>query len=422
MQRTRSVYMTVGVAALGYFVDIYDLLLFGIVRGPSLAAIGVSEADMMTVGVRLLNFQMAGMLLGGIIWGVLGDRRGRKEVLFGSILLYSISNILNAFVHSPDTYAWLRFFAGVGLAGELGAAVTLVSELMSRASRGVGTTLVASFGILGAVMASFIGDYFSWQTAYLIGGFMGLGLLTLRAGLHESEMFHAMRRGVQTRAFVPRALLRPANFGRYLCCILIGVPIWFVIGVLITFAPELARELSVQEAVTGSNAIMWAYLGLSVGDLSAGLLSQRWRSRRRAVFAFLCLTAGLILTYISVRGWSAREFYVLCAGLGFSVGYWSVFVTIAAEQFGTDVRATVATTVPNFVRGSVLPVTWAVQTWRGSLGILPTLSAVGFAVLSLALVALYFLPETYGKDLNYAEAPSSSGLNVAPASLNGIQS
>jgi MFS family permease len=369
-----------------------------------LRALGVPEEQMLSVGLRLLNMQMAGMLIGGILWGVLGDKRGRKSVLFGSILLYSLCNIANAFVPDPETYAWLRFFAGVGLAGELGAAITLVSEVMPKETRGYGTAIVASVGILGAVVASLVGDFFSWKVAYLVGGGMGLGLLALRAGLLESKMFHAMARtSPVARGQFHRLFTQPRVLGRYLCCILIGVPIWYVIGVLITFAPELSREAGVTDVITGSKSILWAYVGLSAGDLLAGLISQWLRSRRRAVLLFLSLTLVLVVLYAYVPAVSASVFYLLCAALGFAVGYWATFVTIGAEQFGTNIRATVATTVPNFVRGSVVPVTLSFEYLRHHLPMREAALVVGLVSLFLAFIALYFLRETFGKDLDYFE-------------------
>ncbi|MGE4133182.1 MAG: MFS transporter [Bdellovibrionales bacterium] len=398
-----SIYLTILISALGYFVDIYDLLLFGIVRVPSLRALGVPEDQMLAKGIMLLNAQMAGLLVGGIIWGVLGDRRGRKSVLFGSILLYSLANIANAFVPNPEVYAILRFVAGIGLAGELGAAITLVSEIMSKESRGYGTTIVASVGILGAVAGSMIGDYFDWKIAYLVGGFMGLSLLALRAGLLESGMFDSMRSQEVARGHFHQLFLNPQRLGRYLCCILIGVPIWYVIGILITFAPELSRELGVDGIPTGSKSIMWSYIGLSLGDLSSGLLSQWLKSRRQSVLVFLTLMSLLIVVYVRQSGWSVNEFYALCAAIGFSAGYWAVFVTIGAEQFGTNIRATVATTVPNFVRGSVVPVTLSFKALQGPLGTITAVWVVGAGVMVIAFTALYFLRETYGEDLDYFE-------------------
>lgn len=400
----RTVFFTVLVAALGYFVDIYDLLLFGIVRVPSLRALGVPEDQMLTVGLRLLNFQMAGMLVGGILWGVLGDLRGRKSVLFGSILMYSLATLANAWVPNPEVYAWLRFIAGVGLAGELGAAITLVSEIMTKEMRGYGTSIVAGVGILGAVLASVIGDAFDWKIAYIVGGCMGLALLALRAVSIESGMFSSMKekkevgRGKFLQLFTNRQI-----FLRYLCCILIGVPVWFVIGILITFAPEFAKELGVQGTITGSKSIMWAYVGLSLGDIASGVFSQYLRSRKKAVLVYLLLTLALILVYVNQSGWSQTAFYALCSGLGFAVGYWAVFVTIGAEQFGTNIRATVATTVPNFVRGSVVPVTLTFTALRADLGMVNAALAVGLGCIALAFLALYYLRETYGKDLDYFE-------------------
>lgn len=400
----KTIFMTVLVASLGYFVDIYDLLLFGIVRMPSLRAIGVPEDQMLSAGVRLLNMQMTGLLLGGILWGVLGDKRGRKSVLFGSILLYSVCNIANAFVSNVEVYGWLRLLAGIGLAGELGAAITLVSEVMPAKSRGYGTTIVASVGILGAVAASFIGEWFDWEIAYIVGGVMGLALLGLRAGLLESSMFHSMKKSdALGKGQFHKLFTSPKNLGRYLSCILIGVPIWFVIGILVTFAPELSHEIGVDGVITGSRSIMWAYIGLSLGDLSAGLLSQWLESRRQAVLIFLLATLGLTLLYVNLPPVNEGVFYAVCAALGLASGYWATFVTIGAEQFGTNIRATVATTVPNFVRGSVVPLTLSFTHLRNYMSLLNAVLVVGLASIAVALVALYYLQETFAKNLDYFE-------------------
>lgn len=397
--------LTIFVSALGYFVDIYDLLLFGIVRVPSLRSLGVSDADMLSEGVKLLNAQMAGMLIGGILWGVIGDKRGRRNVLFGSILLYSLANIANAFVTDVNTYAALRFLAGLGLAGELGAAVTLVAEVMSTKNRGYGTTLVAGTGVLGAVLASLIGDLFDWKVAYIVGGAMGLCLLGLRAGLLESTMFKSLReqshdvpRGAFFKLFTSVETLK-----KYLACIFVGVPIWFVIGILITFGPEFAKEFGVIGEVTGSHCIMWNYVGGTIGGLSSGILSQLFKSRRKSIGLYLSATAVLFVAYVVSRGISAQLFYAMCLCFGITTGYWSVFVTNAAEQFGTNMRATAAITVPNFVRGAVVPLTLLFQSLRSQHGTVSAMNIVGVTVFALAFISLFTLKETYGKDLNAIE-------------------
>jgi MFS transporter, putative metabolite:H+ symporter len=392
------------VAALGYFVDIYDLLLFGIVRVPSLKAIGVPEDQLLAVGINLINFQMAGMLVGGILWGIAGDKAGRLSVLFGSILMYSLANIANAFVTDPQSYALLRFVAGVGLAGELGAAITLVSEMMSKETRGIGTTIVASVGILGAVFASFVGDMFDWKVAYIVGGCMGLALLVLRLKMLESGMFESVKhKGVRRGDFF-MLFKSPQRFSLYMSCILIGIPIWFVIGILITFSPELAKELGVTDPIRASTAIMTAYIGLSLGDLASGLLSQYMKNRRKVVMLFLTMTLLGVVAYVNAQGISATAFYFLCSYLGFSVGYWAVFVTVAAEQFGTNLRATVATTVPNFVRGSVVLLTLSFRSLNGSFSLTTSALILGLISLAIASFALTKLHETFGKDLDYIEA------------------
>jgi MFS family permease len=398
----KAVRLTVIVAALGYFVDIYDLLLFGIVRVPSLKDIGVSDVDMMGVGLLLLNYQMVGMLIGGIVWGVLGDRRGRRSVLFGSILMYSLANLANAFVRDVDTYAILRFIAGVGLAGELGAAITLVSEVMSKETRGYGTAIVAGVGILGAVFASIIGDYFSWQVAYIIGGGMGISLLFLRAGLLESSMFDKMKTHTMKKGSFLKIITTPDLLFRYLHCISIGVPIWFVIGILITFSPEITSALGVS-GVTAGRAIMWTYIGLAAGDLASGMLSQWLKSRKRALFIFMTMTLGCVLYYLYLPSTSLNHFYGLCIVLGFGAGYWAVFVTVSAEQFGTNIRATVATTVPNFVRAAIVPITFTFESLKINLGLVQSSLVVGLICFAIGYYSLWRLTETFGKDLNYFE-------------------
>jgi len=395
------------VAALGYFVDIYDLVLFSIVRVTSLKSLGLDGHDLFTRGVMLLDTQMAGMLCGGIFWGILGDKKGRLSVLFGSIAMYSVANILNGLVTDVHQYAWLRFFAGVGLAGELGAGITLVSEILHSSQRGLGTMIVASVGVSGAILAAWVGEIFDWRVAYFIGGGLGLCLLALRIGVVESGMFIKLKDRAHEATVGAGSIWalfnNRARFAKYLRCILIGVPIWYVIGVLDTFAPELGKSLNLAEPVSAARGILFCYLGLIFGDMSSGLISQKLKSRRQVVFIFLSLTTLLVGTYFLMQGASAFSFYVLCVALGFATGYWAILVTIAAEQFGTNLRSTVATTVPNFVRGSVVPMTLSFRALGETLGVFNGGLIVGSVVLVLAFIAAWGLPETFSKDLNYVE-------------------
>jgi MFS transporter, putative metabolite:H+ symporter len=392
------------VAALGYFVDIYDLVLFSIVRVPSLKSLGVSGQQLIDNGVFLLNMQMAGMLIGGIIWGVLGDRKGRLKIMFASIFLYSIANVTNGFVASLPAYAALRFIAGIGLAGELGVGITLVAEVLHTSVRGYGTMLVASIGVSGAILANAVANMFDWRNAFIIGGILGLLLLITRIRVAESGMFRAMEekadvgRGKLLALFTDRQ-----RFFRYLNSILIGIPIWFVVGILITFSPEFAKSFGVTGPVSAGNAVMFCYLGLVFGDLSSGGLSQLWRSRKKAVLLFMILTMGAIALYFLQGSRSPRFFYGICLVLGFTGGYWAIFVTVAAEQFGTNLRATVATTVPNFVRGMVVPITTFFQVLRGYCGLEGAALIVGGVCLVVAFFALSSLEETFHKDLDYFE-------------------
>ncbi len=391
------------VASLGYFVDIYDLLLFSIVRITSLKSLGVPDAELMSTGEFLIQSQMFGLLVGGIIWGIMGDKRGRLSVLFGSILLYSLANIGNGFVTTVGQYALLRFIAGIGLAGELGAGITLVSEVLSKELRGYGTTIVATVGLMGAVLANIVARSFDWQIAYFIGGGLGLLLLIARISIFESGMYEKLKtKNVQRGNFL-QLFTNKDRLQRFLSCIFIGLPIWFVIGILISFSPEFAMALGVTEKIHAGDAVMFSYIGLAVGDLSSGLMSQWLKSRKKVVLLYIFITLLFIVLYLFNPSNSSAIFYGMCFGLGIGTGYWALFVTIAAEQFGTNLRSTVATSVPNFIRGTVVPLVAIFGLVRTSIGITWGAFSVGMGTIVIALVALYYLKETFARDLNFLE-------------------
>jgi len=391
------------VAALGYFVDIYDLVLFSIVRVSSLQDLGLSGPEILDKGVMLLNMQMLGMLIGGVLWGILGDKKGRITVLFGSILMYSVANIANGFVQSVEAYAVWRLIAGIGLAGELGAGITLVTETLSKKSRGYATMLVATIGVSGAVFAGVIAEFFTWRTNFFIGGGLGLCLLLLRISVFESGLYNKMTEKKIKRGQFLSLFTSKKRFVRYLMCILIGIPLWYVVGILITFSPEIGSALNLTGPVNAGKAIMWCYLGLVFGDFASGTLSQLLKSRKKAVAIFLCFSAAFVGTVFLAQGWTPMSFYFLCGALGFASGYWAVFVTVAAEQFGTNLRATVAITVPNFVRGAVIPVTLLFQLFKPTHGVLHSAAWIGAGCISIAFIALYFLEETFHKDMDFIE-------------------
>ena len=406
-QRLKHLFsLPVIVAALGYFVDIYDLLLFGIVRIPSLEAMHINPD---TVGKNILNWQMAGLLLGGILWGVLGDKKGRLSVLFGSIITYSLANIACGFLPQIDfmdkgaAYMLLRFIAGVGLAGELGAGITLVSESLPKSLRAIGTSIVAGFGLLGAVVANFTvelsGD---WTIAYWIGGGMGICLLLLRVGVVESGMFHqakqndAVKKGNFFMFFSSKEL-----FIRYMKCIGIGLPTWFCIGILAMFANQFATALGITEEVKPGMAIMWAYIGISVGDLSSGFISHWLHSRKKAIFWMMLFTLiGVVLLLFSGIK-SAQMYYFYCVWLGLGTGYWAMFVTVSAEQFGTNIRSTAATTIPNFVRGTVILMTLLFDYLKPSTNVIMAGAVVGIICFLIGIYATLTIPETHDKDLDF---------------------
>lgn len=396
------------VSALGYLVDMYDLFLFSVVRVPSLKALGITGDQLLKDGILLLDFQMAGLLVGGIFWGILGDKKGRLSVLFGSILIYSLANIANGLVTSFSQYAVLRFIAGFGLAGELGAGITLVAEILKKEIRGYGTTLVATMGVLGAILAYFIADRFDWRVSYFIGGGLGLLLLVLRIKVFESGLFVKLKeKGIQ-RGNVWMLFNNRQRFVKYLKCILIGLPIWYVVGILITFSPEFGKALGITEPVEAGKAVMFAFSGQVLGDIVSGLLSQYFRSRKKVVFMFILLSLCFVLVYLLIPANNLTLFYAVCTLLGFANGYWTLFITIGAELFGTNLRATVATTVPNFVRGAVIPLTALFIQFRTSFGLIYSALIIGILTIAVALVALSFLDETFHKDLNYVEEETGS--------------
>ncbi len=396
------------VAALGYFVDIYDLLLFSIVRRPSLMSMGVAEDQLLVQGEFLLQVQMTGLLVGGLVWGIMGDKRGRLSVLFGSILIYSLANIANGFATDVTTYAILRFIAGVGLAGELGAGITLVAEVLPINLRGYGTTLVASFGLLGAVAANFVAKTFDWQIAYFIGGGLGLVLLLTQVSVFESGIFLKVKEATVKRGNFFALFNNGERFRKFMGCIFIGLPIWFTIGILITFSPEFAKALHIDGVVASGDAVMYSYIGLAVGDLSSGFISQMMRSRKKVVLLYIFLTLSVIVLYLFTPGRSVTNFYITCFLLGVGIGYWALFVTIAAEQFGTNLRSTVATTVPNFIRGTVVPLLIAFKFLRELFGgddsaVIYGALIVGVFTIGVAIVALQGIDETFGRDMNFLE-------------------
>ena len=406
------------VAALGYFVDIYDLLLFGVERTESLNTIlpiqypGISDAVLKTLnaiyGKLLLNWQMFGMLIGGVFWGILGDKKGRLSVLFGSILVYSIANILNGMIESTDSYIVLRFVSGFGLAGELGAGITLVSESMSKEKRGYGTMIVATVGVFGAVVAGFMGDVITnWRYSFYLGGAMGLALLVLRIGVFESGMFDALKKETHIKkGNIIQLFSHLPSLKKYLCIIFVTVPVWYVMGTLVLFSPELSELMGLPEkSISAGKSIMFAYAGITVGDIASGLISQVLKSRKKAFAVFLSLTVLGVILYFLYGGTSVFVFYSIVTFIGFATGFWAVFISTAAELFGTNIRATATTTAPNFVRASTILISLLLNLVISVLDVDKLLATkiTGVIIISIGFISLYFLEETFGKDLNYVE-------------------
>lgn len=395
--------LAVIVSALGFFVDVYDLLLFGVIRKPSLAAMGLSPGQILTEGEFIISIQMIGLLIGGILWGIVGDKKGRLSVLFGSILLYSIANILNGMVTNMNQYYVLRFIAGIGLAGELGAGITLVSELLPKEKRGIASAMIASFGILGAVTAFYMNRLFDWRTCYYIGGGMGLLLLALRVSVNESGLYKQLTKTDVQRGNFLMFFTNKRRFIKYMRCILIGLPAWYIIGMLVTFSDQFGKEFGIP-GIDPGKAIMYQYMAIAFGDLTVGLLSQRLKSRKKALFIFYAVTVFFCILYFLQDGGTAEHFYLICAGLGYGTGFTVVYITMSAEQFGTNLRATAAITIPNMVRGALPLIILLFKFTRHLFGSYVTGGWVtGIILMSIAVMAAWKLEETFGKDLNFVE-------------------
>ncbi len=397
--------MGIIVAALGYFVDIYDLVLFSVVRVSSLRSIGTSGQALVDQGALLLNVQMFGMLLGGVAWGILGDKRGRLSILFGSIILYSLANFANAFANSLTEFLILRFIAGVGLAGELGAGITLVAERLATSRRGQGAAIVAGFGVLGAVAANLVAEQLDWRSAYFVGGAMGLGVLVFRYRSLESGLFQSLksRQPAISRGKFVSLFTRRERFVRYISCILVGLPLWYVVGILVTFSPEFGKLLGIRGEISAGRAVMFSYLGFAAGDFLSGFVSQALGTRKKVIFGFIAALAVTVALYFSLHGATEVVFYGVCFLLGVTGGYWAVLLMMSAEQFGTNLRATVATTVPNFIRGALIPLTIFFQMCKPVLGMVGSAALTGFVTLVIAVAALSQLDETCNRSLDFLE-------------------
>jgi len=415
MQDNRKSYFLVVVAALGYFVDIYDLVLFNVVKKESLEYLGLSSDQLKQYDISLFNWQMTGMLIGGLLWGILGDRKGRIQVLFGSIILYSLANLANAFVYDTTSYAICRIIAGIGLAGELGAGITLVVESMEKEKRGWGTMVIVTFGALGGVAARLVGgsgkeivEWFglsvqAWQMAYIVGGMLGVFLLIFRLGAYESGMFNSMKTSSVQKGNFFQLFKTKERTLKYLASVAIGLPIWFVVGVLINQSHTLAEYIGVDGEVKVGDSVMWSYVGLSIGDLFSGALSQILKSRRKVIFVYLVILTVSVVGYLFKHNVSLAWFHFMCFALGASTGFWALFVTVASEQFGTNLRSTVTNTAPNFVRGATVPITKSFEALIPMIGAGLAALSVGGVCILLSFLATLYVGETFSKDLDYFE-------------------
>ncbi len=403
MLSNRNIILAIVASALGFFVDLYDIIIVSVVRTKSLLACGVPESELMSKGVMLLNVQMAGMLIGGFIWGIIGDKKGRLSVLFGSIVLYSVATFANGFIHNFELYLALRFLAGLGLAGELGAGITLVSEQMPQKWRGIGPSIIGSFGMLGAIMGAYIGGKYSWESTYIIGGVIGFALLVLRLGVLESGMYEKIKAETSVRGDLKLIFKNPTKLKKYISIFLLGFPAWYINGIIMTFTPEIAKSMNMSEIPSVSVVFTMYFLGFTFGDISCGVVSQFFKSRKKAILLYL-FSFGIFLALFFIFGKnSVTLYYSFFFGLGLAAGYTIVLLTLAAEQFGTNIRSTVTTSSLNLIRGSLIPQTILFTSLIPWVGILASGILSGVFSLGVSFWALTNLEETFDKSLDFIE-------------------
>ena len=393
-------------AALGYFVDIYDLILFGVVKNPSLIDLGITDKDaLFSQGNFLLSMQMAGMLIGGIVWGILSDKKGRMSILFLTIFLYSIANIANGFAQNISQYAVLRFIAGFGLSGELGIGITMVSEVMTKESRGLGASIVSGIGIAGSALAFLVAEKFNWRVAFWTGGGLGLLLLFLRIAVYESGMYEKTKNIKVSKGNFLSLFSNIRRFKKFIFLILLAVPTWYTVSVLAINAPSIAQDaLHITGPVKGSTSIMLHYIGAAIGSFLFGYLSLKLKSRKKPIIIGILFIAVFAIVYFSLRGASPAVFYGILLLIGIPMGgLWNVFMITASEQFGTNLRATVTTSAPNFVRGATILITFLLGVLTPIYGLWNAGVIIGLLFTSLALISVFFIEETYGKELDYIE-------------------
>ena len=407
--KTYSIFsLPVIVGALGFFVDIYDLLLFNIVRKSSFRDLGVPEDAMKDIGESIISWQMFGLTIGGILWGIMGDKKGRKSVLFGSILLYSLATIGNGFVQTVEQYTWLRFIAGLGLAGELGASITLTSELLPKEKRGIAAALIATSGVMGTITAYFVHNLSgeNWRLCYFIGGGMGIALLFLRVGVLDSKLYDVTKNAQVKMGNFLMILNNQERFWRYMRCIFIGLPVWFVIGVMISFSDEFAKRFGIED-FDQPKALMLQYVALAFGDMGAGFLSNYLRSRKKTLLIYYGILSFFMILFFALKGGgNAFNMYAICMGLGFGSGISVVYITMSAEQFGTNLRATAAISIPNLVRGFLPLILVIFQYLRRDQMLNNYVTAAwvtGLFIVALGLWSVIKTKETFEKDLDYLE-------------------
>jgi MFS family permease len=399
----RHIWLAIIASALGFFVDLYDIIILSIVRSKSLLELGVPETELLSKGVFLINIQMVGMLIGGFVWGIIGDKMGRLSVLFGSIILYSTATFANAYAPNFEIYLFLRFLAGVGLAGELGAAITLVTEQMPQKYRGIGPAIIGGSGMLGAIVGAYIGGKYSWQFTYQLGGGLGFALLILRLGVLESGLFNAMKDKTSNKGDLRLLFKNKDYIIKYISICVLGFPVWYVNGVVMTFTPEIAKAWGMTEIPSVSSVFTYYFIGLTFGDLTGGFVSQYLKSRKKAIRLYLSIYAVAAMVFFTVGNHSLTLYYGLLLFLGFCVGYSIVLLTLAAEQYGTNIRATVTTSTLNILRATVIPQTLLFGFLSPYIGIVNSAMVVGVVAILLAFWGLSNLEETFHKDLNYME-------------------
>jgi MFS transporter, putative metabolite:H+ symporter len=381
----------------GYFIDIFDLVLFSTLRISSFEELKITDPTYWTV--VFFNLQMTGILVGGIFWGKMADIKGRSWSFMGTILVFSIANIINGLTSSLTVYGICRFIAGFGLAGEMGSGIALICEKVPDEKRSLYLGFVSSLGCIGAVLSGWLGDIVYWRYLFIGSGFAGILLTLLRKNLLEPDLFRKTATLNIPRGQWKTLFQSPPDLIRFILLIFLGIPMWYIIGILWSFSTEMTSTIGLN-IFTSGQAILWGYVGVWMGDMLMPFVSQFLKSRIFTIQICLIMMLLGVIYLFQFQPHSLLSFQLTHIFLGFTIGYWAVYATLCGESFGTNIRALTSTSLPSLIRFSSIPMMIIYQYGRDE-NELNIALGMGLTVLCISMITTYFIKDTFQKDIDF---------------------